>query len=254
MDVRGITEGLRVIESVAIIPRVTSTNELARRVLNECIENEIDLPRAVIVAREQLAGRGRNARSWHSPRNKGIYATTMAMLAPAQTRLLPLRVGVGIARFLRETFAVDAKLKWPNDVLVGGRKIAGILIESRTRDSEVFVLIGTGLNVHALGPDAPPNVVSIAEASSRDAIDLDSATTAFVEFMDGFLSSFGDDESLLDEWQSLSVHSPGDRIECILGDRTISGTWQGIDQSGRAMIRSGTETVYVSAGDLIIPA
>lgn len=254
IDLRRLVDGLRVIESVAIIPRVTSTNELAQRILKECIENEIDLPRAVIVAREQLAGRGRNARSWHSPKDKGIYATTTTMLTPAEARLLPLRVGVGIVSFLRDTFAIDARLKWPNDILVGGRKIAGILIESRSRDGEVFALIGTGLNVHPLGDDAPPNVVSIAESSSRDAIDLDSATKAFVEFIDGFLAEPLDDETTLTRWRELTVHASGDRIDCILGDRTISGTWQGIDESGRAMIRKGGETIYVAAGDLVMPA
>lgn len=254
IDLRVMISGLRVIESIAIIPRVTSTNEVARRVLHECIDNEIDLPRAVIVAREQLAGRGRNTRTWHSPRDKGIYATTMAMIPPSEARLLPLRVGVAIARFLRETFGIDAKLKWPNDVLVGGRKIAGILIESRARDSEVFALIGTGVNLYPFEADAPPNVTSIAESSPRDSIDLDSATTAFVELVDGFLADPADDESILREWRSYTVHAPGDRIDCVLGDRTISGTWQGIDDSGRAMIRKGVDTIYVAAGDLVMPA
>lgn len=253
MDVRKLIDGLRVIESVALMPSVSSTNEIGRRVLNECIENENDLPRAIIVAREQTAGRGRNARSWHSPKDRGIYATTLMMLEPAQTRLLPLRVGVTVAKFLRDTFAIEAKLKWPNDVLVGGKKIAGILIESRPRESEMFLVIGTGINVQPLGADAPPNVVSVAEVSRRDAVDLDTATVAFIEAMDSFLAGFGADESLLDEWQFLAVHSSGDRIECVLGDKTISGTWQGIDESGRAMIRKGTETIYVSAGDLILP-
>jgi len=57
---------------------------------------------------------------------------------------------------------------------------------------------------------------------------------------------------VLAEWRSLSVHRPGDRITCVLGDRTIEGAWSGIDEHGRALLRDGGETVRVSAGDLIL--
>ena len=77
IDTREIVTRLQAIESLAIIPRVASTNLIARRIVNECIENELSLPQAMIIAREQLAGRGRNQRSWSSPPGKGIYATTL---------------------------------------------------------------------------------------------------------------------------------------------------------------------------------
>ncbi len=92
IDTRAIVERLRRIESLAIIPRVSSTNLVARRVVNECIENELSLPQAIIIAREQFAGRGRNQRTWSSPAGKGIYATTLLTVSTAELPLIPLEM------------------------------------------------------------------------------------------------------------------------------------------------------------------
>src|SRR5688572_18343153 len=126
-----IMKHLHAIESLAVIPRVASTNLIARRILSECIENELSLPQAMIIAGEQFAGRGRNDRQWSSPAGKGIYATTLLTRAAHELPCVPLAMANIVATFLRDTYAIDARIKWPNDVLVGGRKIAGILIEAR---------------------------------------------------------------------------------------------------------------------------
>jgi BirA family biotin operon repressor/biotin-[acetyl-CoA-carboxylase] ligase len=88
---------MRVIESVALIPRVASTNLVARRIVNECIENELSLPQAMIIAGEQFAGRGRNARTWSSPAGKGIYATTLLTRPVAELPFIPLGMAVVVA-------------------------------------------------------------------------------------------------------------------------------------------------------------
>src|SRR5256885_1508732 len=130
LDTRALVDRLTVLESIALVPRLASTNLVARRIVNECIENELSLPQAMIIAGEQFAGRGRNARQWSSPAGKGIYATTLMMRPAAELPMVPLEIANIVASYLREVFAVDARIKWPNDVLVGGRKIAGILIEA----------------------------------------------------------------------------------------------------------------------------
>ena len=92
LDTRRIVAGLKRIESLAIVPRVASTNLVARRIVTECIDNELPLPQAMIIAGEQFAGRGRNARSWSSPPGKGIYATTMITCTPTELPLVPLEM------------------------------------------------------------------------------------------------------------------------------------------------------------------
>lgn len=251
IDTRAIVHRLTTLESVAVIPRVTSTNLVARRILDECLGNELSLPQAIIIAREQFAGRGRNERTWSSPPGKGIYATTLLTRPLSELPLFPLEMANAIASYLRDVFGIDAKIKWPNDVLVNGRKIAGILIEARPQDDHVHMLIGTGINLEPVEGDNRPNATSVREnAQSYD--DVDTATTKFIEYLDRRLAKPVDRSKVLDEWRSMTVHKTGDRISSIVGDRTIDGTWNGIDDHGRALILSGSETIAVSAGDLIV--
>lgn len=254
IDTRAIVSRLRALESLAVIPRVASTNLIARRIVNECIDNELSLPQAMIIAGEQFAGRGRNERSWSSPAGKGIYATTLLSRPARELPLIPLAMANIIASYLRETFGLDARIKWPNDVLVNGRKIAGILIEARVQDDRAFLLIGTGVNVEPVQDDTRPNAVAISEVSPRPFHGIETATRAFIEHVDERLTRTLDRDEILAEWRKLSVHKDGDRIHCILGDRTIDGTWGGIDEHGRALIRSDGDTLAVSAADIVLPS
>ena len=247
-----IVSRLRTIESLAVIPRVASTNLIARRIVAECIENELSLPQAMIIAGEQFAGRGRNDRSWSSPPGKGIYATTLISRPVRELPLVPLAIANFVATYLRDTFAIDARIKWPNDVLVGGRKIAGILIEARVQDERVFLLIGTGVNVEPVKDDTRPNAVAISEVTPRAFGGIEAATAAFVEHIDEMLSRPLDRDEVLSQWRELSVHEPGDRIHCVIGDRTLDGTWSGIDEHGRAVLNTAEGTIAVSAGDLFL--
>lgn len=257
IDTRAIVRRLTTLESVAVIPRVASTNLIARRIVGECIDNELSLPRAIILAGEQFAGRGRNDRRWSSPAGKGIYATTLLARSAQELPLVPLDMAVIVATFLREVFAIDARIKWPNDILAlpksGGepRKIAGILIEARLQEDRAYMLIGTGVNVEPVVDDTRPNAVAISELTDRH-VTLSDATVAFIEHVDARLALPLDRERVLGEWRSFAIHKAGDRIHCILGERTIDGTWQGIDEHGRALIRSGNETTPVSAGDIVM--
>lgn len=252
VNTRQIVERLRVIESVAVIPRVASTNLVGRRIVTECIENELSLPQAMIIAREQFAGRGRNQRSWSSPAGKGIYATTMLTRPANDVPLMPLQMAVIIASHLRDAYAIEAGIKWPNDVLAGGKKIAGILIEARLQEGRGFLLIGTGINVEAVKDDTRPNATSIREIARSDVGSIDDVTERFIVAVDSALAETQDRKAVLEQWRRLSIHREGDAVSCILGDRTVSGQWGGIDDQGRALLRNAGEVTAVSAGDIIV--
>lgn len=252
IDTRAIVPRLRVLESLAIIPRVASTNLIARRIVTECIENELSLPQAMIVAGEQFAGRGRNDRSWSSPAGKGIYATTLLTKPAQELPLVPLAMANILATYLRETYSIDARIKWPNDILVGGRKIAGILIEARMQDDRVHLLIGIGVNVEPATDEKRPNAITIREAVSGPFAGIETATIAFIEHVDEHLSHTLVHDDVLEQWRKLSVHKPGDRIHCVLGDRTIEGTWAGIDEHGRALVQSEGKVIPISAADIVL--
>jgi len=252
IDTKSIVPRFKTLESLAVIPRVASTNLIARRVVSECIENELSLPQAMIIAGEQFAGRGRNDRRWSSPPGKGIYATTLISRPVHELPLIPLAMANILASYLRDTFAIDARIKWPNDILVAGKKIAGILIEARVQDERVFLLIGTGINVEPFQDDTRPNAITIVEVSPRNFAGIETATLAFIEHIDEQLAKPLDHDAVLAQWRALAVHNPGDRIHCVLGDRTITGTWAGIDEQGRAQLHTSDGLVAVSAGDLVL--
>lgn len=252
IDTRQLVDGLRTIESLAIIPRVASTNLIARRVVNECIENELSLPQALIIAREQFAGRGRQQRTWSSPAGKGIYATVLLTIAAAEMPVLPLATAVIIANYLRESFGLEARIKWPNDILVEGRKIAGILIEARLQQSHAYVLIGIGVNLEPVDDESRPNATSIRQMATGRVGDIDEVTIGFIHHIDAGVSRPLSNEQVLADWRALTVHRRGDPIACVVGDHTVEGTWEAIDDQGRALIRSGNDVTAVSAGDLIL--
>src|SRR5437016_1772591 len=104
LDTRRLVERLTTIESLALIPRVASTNAIARRIVAECIEHELSLPQAMIIAGEQFAGRGRNQRLWSSPAGKGIYATTLLTRPAAEVPMIPLAMANIMATFLRDVY------------------------------------------------------------------------------------------------------------------------------------------------------
>ncbi len=254
INTRNLVPRLHTIESLAVIPRVASTNLIARRIVGECIENELSLPHAMIIAGEQFAGQGRNDRSWSSPAGKGIYATTLISRPVHELALVPLAIANIVASYLRDTYAVDARIKWPNDILVDGRKIAGILIEARVQEDRAFLMIGTGINVEPVQDAARPNAISIRDVSTRPFGGIDDATLAFVEHLDQRLSHHFEHDDVLEEWRALTIHRSGDRIHCILGDRTVDGTWARIDEEGRAVVNTSEGTIAVSAGDLVLGA
>lgn len=248
IDTRRAVADLKTIESIAMMTRVSSTNVVAQRIVTECVANDLSLPQAMIIAEEQFAGRGRNQRTWSSPAGKGIYATTLLTRSARDLSLVPLEIANIVATYLREHFAIDARVKWPNDVLANGRKIAGILIEARVQEDRAFLIIGTGVNVEPVTSEA----TSIHELAPDRFQGLEEATLAFIAHVDAHLSRPLARDRVLADWRGMTIHAPGDRITSVINDRRISGTWAGIDDEGRALIHDGSVILAISAGELIL--
>lgn len=249
VHLRELGTQLTTIESVAMIPRVHSTLDLGARVLAECIENELPVPSAMILAREQSKGRGRGERSWHSPSGMGIYATMTFTVPSEMAGLLPLSFAVATARFVRERWGVDAKLKWPNDVLVDGKKIAGILISARHHENQAYVAAGVGINLRRA--EHPPERAISVEELTGETIDLDQASEDFVRWFDGKFDRRKSAEDILSDWRSLTIHQNGDPIRCRVGEEIFEGKWAGIDDAGRALLDQNGTPLRVPAGDLV---
>lgn len=119
----------------------------------------------LVVAEEQQAGRGRRGRAWHSPAGKGIWMS-LVITPPITLQFaaqITLLTAVALCRAVRRTARVDAGIKWPNDLLVSGKKISGILVESSGEDERVrYMVVGIGVNCNATGDDYPPELSSVA--------------------------------------------------------------------------------------------
>jgi BirA family biotin operon repressor/biotin-[acetyl-CoA-carboxylase] ligase len=137
---------------------------------NSAAEAELTAGRAtpfLVVADAQTAGRGRRGRSWHSPPGRNLYLSVALRpsLPPARLQTITLWLGLRLCQFLREAHALPVLIKWPNDLILHGRKIAGMLTEARvdaehTRD----LVFGLGLNVNAHEADFPAELKQIASS------------------------------------------------------------------------------------------
>ncbi|OGO51054.1 MAG: biotin--[acetyl-CoA-carboxylase] ligase [Chloroflexi bacterium RBG_16_68_14] len=136
---------------------ITSTMEMARR------EAEAGAPEgALAIAEEQTAGRGRMGRSWVSPPGVNLYFTVILRPTLEQLRYLAIIAPLAVCQAIEETTGLFPRIKWPNDVIIDGSKVCGVLAESELAGDEVlFALVGIGVNVN-LEPTAHPEIREIA--------------------------------------------------------------------------------------------
>ncbi len=168
---RIIRRGLIVGSAIVVERAIPSGFARVRELLAAAEREGRSFPDGLAVVAEELSsGRGRFRRAWHAP-SGGIWLTLAlsGSLTDASARLLPLAAGVAVCEAVRE-IAGDACLKWVNDVMVGGRKCAGILIESERRGGEDFFIAGIGVNVNnrEFPPEIEDTAISLAQACGRD--------------------------------------------------------------------------------------
>jgi BirA family biotin operon repressor/biotin-[acetyl-CoA-carboxylase] ligase len=194
----------------------------------------------LVLADRQTAGRGRAGRRWTSEPGAGIWLTLVERPASAaHLGALPLRLGMAAARALDPFAAAPVQLKWPNDLQVAGRKLAGILLEARWRDGQPdWIAVGMGVNVRA--PADVPDATGLARAPSRleplAALVPALRTAASVE---GPLTT-----AELAEYASRDA-ARGRR--CV---EPLRGTVQGVAPGGELMIDTGGATALARAGSL----
>lgn len=203
----------------------------------------------VIVAAGQTDGRGRRGRSWHSPEG-GLYLT--ASLRPfGEVGLVPLMGGVAVAQTIREMASIDAALKWPNDVLIGGKKVGGVLAESGWAGDKIkHVLLGVGVNLNNPAPHWLPDATSLSKELG-DMVDVDAFLHRLLETLDLYLLRMeSDPELILSSWRELSLTLG--KMVCVT-DRSgdmVSGFAVDVDQDGSLIVDCGGEIKRVVSGVL----
>jgi BirA family biotin operon repressor/biotin-[acetyl-CoA-carboxylase] ligase len=224
---------------------VASTND---RLKDWASEGAPDL--AAVTAESQTGGRGRHGRRWASPRGN-LYLSVLLRPPAAVAALVPLLGGVAVARALG-SFGVEARLKWPNDVLVGEGKLAGVLAEASSGPAgPEWVVLGVGVN---LDPQAPPPeaATSVRQLTGRVVAPATAAAAVLVETRLWYHRlAAGRAAELLAAWRERSVPWWGCRVEVSAGDRVVRGVAQDIDDDGALLLaQDGGRVERVVSGEV----
>ncbi|WP_434064251.1 biotin--[acetyl-CoA-carboxylase] ligase [Pararhizobium gei] len=209
-----------------------------------------------ITALRQIEGRGRRGRAWTSePGN--LYASLLLIdPAPlAKLHSLPLAVAVALHQAVQEVMPLASNpvtIKWPNDILIGGKKCSGILLEGETLPGgQQALVIGCGVNI-AHAPDHALYPVTCLHAEGAS-VSTDEFFARFFKTMGEALNDWDRGEgvsSIIAQWRA-AAGGIGQKITVNLQDRSLSGRFEGIDEDGRLVLDTGSDTVHrIAAGDV----
>lgn len=204
----------------------------------------------VIAALRQKKGRGRGERNWESPLG-GLWATRV--LHPSGTALSVQRcvmaAVVGLAMLLRDTKSLDVRVKWPNDVLIGGKKIAGILGEARISGDHIdYLALGLGMNVNNAVQNQ--NAEVLARLTGREE-DRRSLLRGWIFATDSLLRSPDFHRNGDPRWWNAIMEGKQTTVSFIAAGKMLTGTVQGVDALGRLRLsRPGGSEIRLAAGDI----
>jgi len=238
---------------IRFFPRTDSTNRQAKALAAAGAPEG-----TVVIAEEQSAGRGRRGRAWFSPPRTGIYMSLILRpdIPPQEAPRFALLAAAAVAAAVRETTSLEVMIKWPNDILAGGRKMGGILTEaSMEMDRVEYLVIGVGLNVNLNRREFPPELQSIAtsirEETGRPAGRilltkrlLESLESTYHEYRrEGFAP-------ILKRWQDFT-EMLGREVAVEVRGRMLTGEVAAFDADGALVLRTpGGEALRLFFGDV----
>jgi len=212
---------------------------------------------AVVLAEEQTAGRGRAGRAWHSQRAAGIYVTLLLRpkLAPVQAPLLTMMAGLSAHSAVQALTGLDVDLKWPNDLLIRGKKVGGILTEMHAEPNQVrFVIVGIGLNANQ--DKFPVEIASIATSLLAETGKSQSRMELLLRLLREFESDYNrflrdGVGSVVARFESISSYARGKRVRVTNGSESYVGTTAGLGPEGLLQVeREDGRVMAVISGDV----
>ena len=236
-------------QRVIYYPSLASTNEVAKREAQQGAAEG-----TTVIARQQIAGRGRLKRVWLSP--EGSISLSI-ILYPALDHLpsLIMLASLAVVRSIRVVTGLEVQIKWPNDVLVGGKKVSGILIESSVRGSTVdYAVIGIGVNVNLRLSDFPDIVTtatSLSEELARDVSLLALTRRLLIEVENSYLALLAGG-SIYEDWRD-SLVTLGQEVYLESGGAACAGIAESVDRDGSLLLRHSDGSLSkIVAGDITL--
>ena len=213
----------------------------------------------LFVADMQMAGKGRRGRVWKSPSGSSIYMTILLYpdIPPVKAPQLTLIMAIAVAEGIREVTGLETKIKWPNDIVVNGKKICGILTEMGTNGVKInYVLIGVGINVNLKEfPEEMQDKATSLILEGGHEYDRNQVIALVMKYFEINYEKFiqtCDFTHLLDDYHRIlaNLNQP---VRVIDGDRSFEGICRGIDEKGELLVeRQNKEVVKVSAGEVSV--
>ncbi len=224
---------------------------------NDYLKSLPDAPAfTVIVAEEQTAGRGRRDRAWHSSPGDGLYVSIL--LRPERQlkylSLISLLAAIAVDEAMREHGIDGVDIKWPNDVLLNGRKVCGILAEGMNAGASHRIILGIGVNLnHSQFPAA------LAETATSIARETGTRVSA-ADFLSRLLARIGywyerwregNYAQIIERWESLSSFARGARVAVTTDEEQITGTTDGLTDAGALrLVTDRGETKIILTGEV----
>ena len=225
---------------IRVFERTTSTNDVIEKLARDGVKEG-----AVVFAESQTKGRGRLGRKWISPERKGLWFSILLRpdLRPQETTQLTVASAIALRRAIQSETGLKPVIKWPNDVLVGGKKVAGILTElSAELDRVKHVILGIGVDVNLDAEGFPPELRKIATSLKIESGQDISRAELAVEILRELDADYGRIRGgrfgeVADEWEAACV-TIGRNVTVHMGERQFRGRAESLDDDGALLIRT----------------
>ncbi|MDO4988149.1 MAG: biotin--[acetyl-CoA-carboxylase] ligase [Synergistes sp.] len=213
---------------------------------------------AIALAETQSNGRGRQGRSWQSVKGKNLTFSILLHpnIKPTEAQLISLTAGMAMKKTLTEICRTEFHLKWPNDILCGGKKICGIITEAAsTADRILYAVTGIGLNVNMERSEIPKELSDIATSLAIEAGKKYSREDVLLKFICNFseyiaLFNSCDTAAIIDSYRK-QCDTIGRTVRVICDDKTLYGRACGITDEGAIIIKTDQGTMTFAAADIV---
>ena len=225
---------------IRVFEQTTSTNDVMEKLARDGVKAGV-----VVFAESQTKGRGRLGRKWISPAHKGLWFSILLRpdLRPQETTQLTVVAAIALRRAIESETNLKPEIKWPNDILIGGKKVAGILTElSAELDRINHVILGIGVDVNLSAGEFPAELKKTATSlkiETGEAIARAELASAILRELDGDYSRIcaGKFPAVAEEWEKNCV-TIGKNVTVQIGDRKIRGRAESLDDDGALRLRT----------------
>jgi BirA family biotin operon repressor/biotin-[acetyl-CoA-carboxylase] ligase len=240
-DLQSRLVGVEVVgRDIRVFESTTSTNDIASRLAGGGVAEGM-----VVFAESQSQGRGRLGRAWVSPPRKGLWFSVLLRpdIAPQTATQLNIAAATSLARAIASQTQLVPEIKWPNDILIGGKKVVGILTElSAELDQVKNVILGIGVNVNIESHEFPPELRRIATSLKIETgatVDRPSLAVAILRELENDYRRLrgGDFEGIAEEWQRQCT-TLGQHVAIRAGERVVRGRAESLDGDGALLLRT----------------